>query len=113
MTNRFTSWIRCSGWVFAILATSVASAATFDLVAVHPEVALQTTYYGDHIATLKPFNGRLYAGYGDYGANTGPIAVRAYDPTLGAFTDPMLSSATEAIYIYRNINGNLYAPNID
>jgi len=92
---------------------AAARAATFDLVAVHPEVATQTTFYGDHIATLKPFNGKLYAGYGDYGANTGPIAVRAYDPTLGAFTDPYLSSATEAIYIYREINGRLYAPNID
>lgn len=87
--------------------------ATFDLVAVHPEVATQTTFYGDHIATLKPFNGRLYAGYGDYGSNTGPIAVRAYDPTLGGFTDSMLTSATEAIYIYREIDGRLYAPNID
>jgi hypothetical protein len=82
-------------------------------VAVHPEVALQTTFYGDHIATLKPFNGKLYAGYGDYGSNTGPIAVRAFDPVAGEFTDSMLTSATEAIYIYRELGGKLYAPNID
>src|SRR6185295_5367496 len=88
-------------------------AATFDLVAIHPEVAQQTTVYGDHIATLKPFKGKLYAGYGDYGANTGPIAVRAFDPSAGAFTDPMLTSQTEAIYIYRELGGKLYAPNID
>src|SRR5688572_16814263 len=101
-------------FVFALAAAAAdARAATFDLVATHPEVALQTTFYGDHIATLKPFNGRLYAGYGDYGANTGPIAVRAYDPTLGGFTDSMLTSATEAIYIYRELGGKLYAPNID
>src|SRR4051812_25423164 len=100
----------------AVLLASVVSpahAATFTLVATHPEVAAQTTSYGNLIATLKPFNGRLYAGYGDYNANTGPIAVRAYDPALGGFTDPMLSSATEAIYIYRNLNNKLYAPNID
>src|SRR6185295_15995641 len=95
------------------IGVSTTQAATFDLVAIHPEVALQTTVYGDHIATLKPFNGKLYAGYGDYGANTGPIAVRAFDPSTGAFTDPYLSSATEAIYIYRELGGKLYAPNID
>jgi hypothetical protein len=99
--------------VVGVALAGAARAGTYDLVAVHPEVAAQTTSYGNHIATLKPFNCLLYAGYGDYGANTGPIAVRAYDPSLGSFTDSMLTSQTEAIYIYREIAGKLYAPNID
>ena len=50
--------------VFALVVSALvrsAQSATFDLVATHPEVAAQTTYYGDHIATLKPFNGRAPA----------------------------------------------------
>src|SRR6185295_1110008 len=92
---------------------AAARAATFDVVAVHPEVATQPTWTGDRIVTLKPFNGKLYAGYGDYGANTGPIEIRAFDPSLGTFTDSYLSSFTEAIYIYRALDGKPYAPNID
>ena len=88
-------------------------AGTFELVATHPEVAAQATSTGRILATLKPFNGRLYAGYGDGNANTGPITVRAFDPVAGDFSPPLFTSTTEAIYIYREIDGQLYAPNID
>lgn len=33
------------------------------------------------------FGGRLYVGGGDYGANTGPVKIWAYDPEKGEWTD--------------------------
>ena len=94
--------------------TLAASAApVFELVATHPDATQQATALGQTIQTLKPFNGKLYAGFGDYFSNTGPIGVRAFDPATGAFGPQMLSAQTEALLIYREIGGKLYAPHID
>lgn len=90
-----------------------ATAAPFLLVATHPDAGAQSTALGQTIQTLKPFNGKLYAGYGDYGVNTGPIVVRAFDPAAGAFGSSSLTAETEALLIYREIGGKLYAPHID
>jgi hypothetical protein len=79
---------------------------------VHPGAAEQPTRTGRIVATLFPWEGRLYAGYGDINANTGPIAVSPYHPDPGSFVQEWLAD-TEAIYIYRPIGGRLYAPAID
>lgn len=83
----------------------------FVKVATHPEAAAQSTAMGRTIATLKAFEGKLYSGYGDYGANTGPIAIDPLD--AGSFRGPVLSADTEAVWSYRQIGGRLYAPSID
>lgn len=88
-------------------------AATFDVVGVHPDAAAQPTATGRTIATLKAWNGRLYAGYGDYNVNTGPIGVRAFDPATLTFGPGLRASATEALYIFRDVRGTLYAPHVD
>src|SRR5438552_14316545 len=85
----------------------------FRVVATHPDAATQPTATGRVIATLASFDGRLYAGYGDYGSNTGPIVIRAFDPVSERFGEPLLRSQTEAIYIFRWIADRLYAPHID
>jgi uncharacterized membrane protein len=98
-----------------------AAAAQFDLVATHPDAAAQGTATGRMISTLKPFNGKLYAGFGDYEPqNTGPIGIRAFDPALDRFTDQLLTrpqpphgAETNAVLMFREIGGKLYATHID
>src|SRR5688572_31202652 len=117
MTNRHAT--RFARSVGAVLVLGVlifayrASAAPFLPIAVHPDAAAQSTALGQTLQTLKPFNGKLYAGFGDYGVNTGPIAVRAFDPAAGGFGASALTAETEALLIYREIGGRLYAPHID
>jgi len=89
------------------------SAATFETIGTHPDAAAQPTATGRTISTLRPFRGKIYVGYGDYDANTGPINVRAFNVTSGSFTAPLLSALTEHILLYREIGGKLYAPIID
>lgn len=91
----------------------MSSCVGVDLVVRHPDAVAQRTPAGRVVATLVPYRGRIYAGFGDYSANTGPIAVRAFDPAAGRFGDVLLRSYTEAIYLYRELNGRLYAPHID
>ena len=96
-------------------------AAPFHLVATHPDAAVQATTTGKMLSTLMPFNGKLYAGYGDYDPqNTGPIGIRAFDPTSGQFTEQLLKrpqsphgAETNALLMFREIGGRLYAPHID
>jgi hypothetical protein len=73
----------------------------------------QPSSTGRVIATLEVFNGRLYVGYGDYTADSGPIAVVAVDLETGTIGEPLLSHTSEAIYIYRQVAGQLFAPDID
>jgi hypothetical protein len=86
----------------------------FTYVATHPQAASQSTVEGKTILTLKPWNGKLYAGYGDYDINTGPISITPFDPTTNTFaTTPALVDGTEQIALYRVLNSKLYAPAID
>lgn len=89
-----------------------AQEARFELVGVHPQAVEQRTDIGKRLVALFPWRGRLYAGYGDYTANTGPIAISPFDPATGAF-EPAWVSDTEAIHNYRPIRDRLYAPATD
>jgi len=84
----------------------------FVLVGVNPFAAAQPTARGRRLHTLEGWRGELYLGYGDYGENTGPIEVSAYDPRTGTFASK-LRFPTEAIEVYRPIGDRLYAPAID
>jgi hypothetical protein len=86
--------------------------ADFVRVAVHLAALAQPTERGRIVAVLFPFQGRLYAGYGDIDANTGPIAIAAYDPARGTLAREWTSD-TEAVYTYRVVGGRLVAPAID
>ena len=104
--------------VAALVAISAATPATKEqtrpvlLGRIEPAFA-QKTPVGKQIATLEVFNGRMYAGYGDYSADSGPIAIVAVDLATGAIGKPVLSHATEAIHIFRQIGNALFAPDID
>lgn len=98
--------------VLACCSTATAQQDSFAVVGIHPGASAQSTSVGKILATLFPFAGRLYAGYGDYGANTGPIAIYGFDPESRVFHKE-LESNTEAVYIYRAGHGRVYAPAID
>lgn len=89
-----------------------ADVAAFEKIATYPPAAAQLTAVGRVLATLQPFQGRLYIGYGDYSVNTGPIEIGAFDPTTSSFRKEFLAD-TEAIWGYRVIGDQLYAPHID
>lgn len=74
--------------------------------------ANQSTTVGKNIYALKSWQGKIYAGYGDYSANTGPIAINSYNPTTKLFTQEGVAQS-DAIYIYRELGGKLFAPSID
>lgn len=78
---------------------------------VHPGAAAQPTATGRQLTDLQFFEGSIYAGYGDYGVNTGPIQVSSVDSS-GAVLDRHVQD-TEAIYNYRVLGGKLYSPSID
>jgi len=85
---------------------------SFMTVGTHPGASAQNTATGKQIATLFPWKGKLYAGYGDYGANTGPINIYAFDPDSQKFMN-VWQANTEAIYNFRAYNGRVFAPAID
>jgi hypothetical protein len=61
---------------------------------------------------LQAGNGRIYTGYGEYGANTGPITVTTSTRQTNLMIAEFVAD-TEAVYNYRPIAGHLYAPSID
>ena len=101
-----------SAWAGRGKPRSTTGSTSFVKLATHPQAAAQPTAMGKTIATLKAWNGALYSGFGDYGTNTGPIAITPFTGT--AFADsPALNADTEAVWIYRAVSGRLYAPSID
>lgn len=106
--------------ISALLTSSVGAAprskgtapATFAEVAAHPWAQAQPTSTGRQLLDLQAFEGRIYAGYGDYSANTGPITIASFTPGEVSFAAEAVSD-TEAIYNYRPVNGQLLAPATD
>lgn len=102
------------GFALVLLIPAVAEAAGWVDLGKHPNAQFQSTAWGQRISTLYGFNNKIYAGYGDYGSNTGPIAIQPYDLATSSFTRmPLTMSNTEAIYLFREIDGVLYAPHTD
>jgi hypothetical protein len=85
---------------------------TFTRLGVHPAAAAQSTSVGKVLRKLQGFEGKIYAGFGDYGANTGMIAITPYVLATSAFVNEGTAD-TEAIYVWKILQGKLYAPAID
>lgn len=83
---------------------------------------LRLSVLGRPTATKRPaarklnelflFDGRLYLGHGDYGVNTGPTDVIAYDPAADAFRTEY-TTQDEAIVLYRQLGDRLVLPGPD
>lgn len=86
--------------------------SSFAEVATHPHAARQPNARGRRLHVLKAHQGKVYAGYGDYGDNTGPITIASYDPARGRFDDEHTQD-TDAIEQYRDVRGDLWSPAID
>jgi streptogramin lyase len=100
----------------SLLVPHRAEAATtlnFTELATHPQAASQPTEQGRTINNLKIFNGKLYAAYGDYNANTGPISINPFDLDTNTFDGEALSVPTEALGNWKVIDGKLYTTTID
>lgn len=79
------------------------------LVGQHPHAKDQPTAAGRRIEAVTGFAGRVYFGYGDTVANTGPIVVSSYDPRRRAWTDHV-TFRTEKVGRFRTLGGALWAP---
>ncbi len=95
-----------------VLAAGTAPVGSLVFVASHPYAIKQPTARGRYLWNMEPYNGKLYVGYGDYDANTGPIKIAPYDPVTNTFILEW-TSYTEAIENFRTLGGKLYAPSTD
>jgi hypothetical protein len=111
--------------LFALNQTSHAQiSGTWELIGTHPQAAAQPATIGgqptfaQYLWSLKAWNEHLYAGYGDYGANGvsaigTQFAVTPFDPKTGSFASPVFQFNAEAVPLYRDLAGRLFAPNMD
>lgn len=97
----------------ALPAHAATGSLNYTLLGTHPQAAAQSTPYGQTIHKLEFLSGKLYAGYGDYHTNTGPIVINPFNLTSSSFEGSQLSVPTEEISQWRVLNGKLYAPYID
>ena len=98
-------------------ADGLAEDGGFELVGTHPQASQQSqqpTARGRTLHFLKHWNGAIYAGYGDYGFNTGPIAITPFALSTNQFAaQPAFWANTEELEVFRPLNGRLFAPSID
>lgn len=82
-------------------------------VAQHPWAAAQPTNAGRQLSELQVHEGKVWAGYGDYAANTGPIELASVDPTSGEGFESSMTVDTEAILNIRVLDDSVVAPATD
>lgn len=88
--------------------------SSWSVLADHPQASAQGTTRGRTLHDLEvTAQGHLVAGYGDYGANTGPIAINPFDPSTGTFAGTQVMVGTEEVNVLRPLDAGLYAPMID
>jgi hypothetical protein len=96
------------------LVASKADTINFAYLGTHPQASQQPTTTGKRLISLGAYNNKIYAGFGDYTSNTGPIAITPFDPATNSFAaTPDIVQSTQMIGFYRNINNKLYSPSID
>ncbi len=86
---------------------------SFDFYAVHPDAVAQSTVRGSTLSSIDIFGNELYFGYGDWAADTGPMAIRSLNPSTATWSPQLLSLGTEAITHYRHIGISSYAVTVD
>lgn len=84
----------------------------FRLLGTVSQAAAQPTARGRRLHVVHPFGGRILAGYGDYGANTGPIDVVGLDAKTGT-AQRLYTAATEEISVIERFRSGVLIPHID
>jgi hypothetical protein len=78
----------------------------------NPWAARQRTPTGRQIQSVEYVDGQVYVGFGDWFANTGPIAVSSWDVELGDWVFHF-NAGTEAIERLRTLSAGLVLPYTD
>lgn len=96
--------------------TSAVKASLFatnsDAKAVPSWVGTQSTFHSG-IHDLAVADGKVFAGYGDYNINTGPVSLNSYSIATGAEKHEVMGMPAEEIHALRVWDGKVYAPNMD
>lgn len=100
------------GLVLAAGESMVSATSDWQLVGTHPDAAAQPTARGRTLHDLVGFQGKVYAGYGDYGENTGPIRHTPWGVVANQW-QPEDWQDTEEVNNYQVVNGILFSPSID
>ena len=85
----------------------------FTELGTHPQAASQATSTGKTLNKLQLFGGKLFAAYGDYNANTGPISINPYDIANGSFDGEAIQVFAESLGNWKVIDNKLYTTTID
>jgi hypothetical protein len=90
-------------------------ATAFYFVGVHPQAIMQPeSSSGRALKSLTAWNGKIYAGYGDWDKNSGPVSLTAFDPATNTFAATAEHvSDTESIDNTQVINNKLYMLHVD
>jgi hypothetical protein len=86
--------------------------ANMRLLGRNPWALRQRTPTGRQIQSVEYLDGHVYVGFGDWRANTGPIAVSSWDIELGAWVHHF-NAGTEAIERLRTLPSGLLLPYTD
>lgn len=84
----------------------------FEKLGCVPRAVAQSTAWGKSLQGLIWHDGRLWGGYGDWNANTGPIYPWSWSPSEG-IRDSGFASQNECIALFRSIQGKLFFPYTD
>lgn len=101
--------------ILSVLLVSPSSATShWTLVGTHPDAAAQPTARGKTLHELHYFawSNSVYVGYGDYGANTGPIKHTPWNVGDKAFQFEAYQD-TEEVNNYQEFSGILWSPSVD
>lgn len=85
----------------------------FTVIGTHPQAQAQSSADGRSLQDLMVKGNLLYAGYGDWQLNTGPVALHPFNMDTQSFSGSWLTVPTESIDVIRKINGDIYAPMTD
>jgi hypothetical protein len=90
---------------------AASSTPTWASIGTNPWAASQPTVTGRKIIELEAIGDEVYVGYGDYGANTGPITLSKTEE--GGGYSPIATLATEAVMRIQSIGGKVVVPFTD
>ncbi len=112
------AWVILGILTFGIIGvklTFFSDATAFQYVGTHPNAAVQPeTSTGRQLKSLIGWNGKIYAGYGDYDKNTGPVALKPFDPVSNTFASTSEHIAdTQSVEIMRTIGDKIYVLHAD
>lgn len=98
--------------ITVITSTSTIKIA-FELIGTVPAAAAQSTTWGKSLQGLVHYDGKIFGGYGDWNANSGPVIPWVYDIESDVLSSTGYSIPTENISVMKVIDGVLWAPLID